>query len=83
MGQTREERERMVKGVEDFVYLLINDVFNGSDTAPLAVAAILEAGSYDLGPKASRMEDPDQWTEEKYRTRAESISSDKGPKGRF
>jgi fructose-bisphosphate aldolase class II len=83
LGQTREERERMVKGVEDFVYLLINDVFNGSDTAPLAVAAILEAGSYDLGPKASRMEDPDQWTEKKYRARAESISSDKGPKGDF
>ncbi|MFH1116197.1 MAG: class II fructose-bisphosphate aldolase [Pseudomonadota bacterium] len=83
LGLPREERERMVKGVEDFVYLLINDVFNGSDTAPLAVDAILKAGSYDLGPKGSRIEDPAEWTEEKFRVRATSIDKDKGPQGNF
>jgi fructose/tagatose bisphosphate aldolase len=83
LGLPRDERERMVKAVEDFVYLLITDVFNGADTAPLAVEAILEAGSYDLGPKASRIEDPAQWTEEKYRKRAVALQADKGPKGDF
>ncbi len=83
LGLPRTERDRMVKGVEDFVYLLIAEVFNGSDTAPLAVEAILEAGSYDLGPKATRIEDPAKWSEEKYRQRAASIGTDKGPKGDF
>lgn len=83
LGLPREERERMVQGVEDFVYLLISDVFNGADTAPIAVEAILKADSYDLGPKASRIEDPAEWTEEKFRKRAEAIDSDKGPQGDF
>lgn len=83
LGLPRAERDRMVKGVEDFVYLLITDVFNGSDTAPLAVEAILEAGSYDLGPKAARIENPAEWTEEKFRKRAASIGSEKGPHGDF
>ncbi|MDQ7783201.1 MAG: class II fructose-bisphosphate aldolase [Desulfomonilaceae bacterium] len=83
LGLPRDERERMVKSVEDFVYLLINDVFNGSDTAPLAVEAVLKAGSFDLGPKASRIEDPADWTEEKFRQKAAAISTDKGPEGDF
>lgn len=83
LGLPRVERERMAKGVEDFVYLLITEVFNGADTAPLALEAILKAGSYDLGPKGSRIEDPAEWTEEKFRKRAEAMDSDKGPKGNF
>ncbi|MBM3302603.1 MAG: class II fructose-bisphosphate aldolase, partial [Deltaproteobacteria bacterium] len=83
LGLPREERERMVKGVEDFIYLLITDVFNGADTAPLAVEAILKAGSYDLGPKASRIEDPAEWTEEKYQKRAATLQAEKGPAGDF
>jgi fructose-bisphosphate aldolase, class II len=83
LGLPREERERMVQGVEDFVYHLITQVFNGHDTAPLAIEAILKAGSYDLGPKASRIEDPAEWTEEKIRKRGESLAGDKGPKGNF
>ncbi len=73
----------MVKGVEDFVYLLITEVFNGADTAPLAIETILKAGSFNLDPKATRIEDPSEWTEAALRKRAESLTSDKGPKGSF
>ena len=82
-AQPAEVRERMAKGVEDFVYELLTNVFNAADTAPLAIEAILEAGSYDLGPKVGRLEDPAQWTEEKIREKAKSLSSDKGPEGDF
>ncbi len=84
LGLAREERERMVQAVEDFVYRLITAVFNGNDTAPLAVEAILKAGSYHLGPKASRMiEDSAQWTEEKIRERGASLGRDRRPEGNF
>jgi fructose-bisphosphate aldolase class II len=83
LGQTREVRDRMAKGVEDFVYGLLTRVFNAQDSAPLAIQAILESGSYDLGVKAERLEDPAEWTEEKIRARAATISSDKGPEGDF
>ena len=82
-AQPAEVRERMAKGVEDFVYELLTNVFNAADTAPLAIEAILEAGSYDLGPKVGRLEDPAEWTEEKIREKAKSLSSDKGPEGDF
>jgi fructose-bisphosphate aldolase, class II len=83
LGRPRDERERMVQAVEDFVYNMIVNVFNGADTAPLAVEAILKAGSYDVGPKTSRIEDPAEWTEEKIRKRAEKLTRDKGPEGNF
>jgi len=83
LGQPRDVRERMVKGVENFIYELLTDVFNANDTAPLAIEAILEADSYDLGPKGERMEDPSDWTEDKIRERAAMISSQKGPEGDF
>jgi fructose-bisphosphate aldolase, class II len=83
LGLPREERERMIQGVEDFVYTLIKDVFNGHDTAPLAIEAILKAGSYDLGPKGSRIEDPAAWTEAKINEKATLLTPDKGPKGNF
>lgn len=83
LGQPREIRERMVKDVEDFVYKLITEVFNGSDTAPLAMEAILKAGSFDLGPKATRIEDPNEWTEEKIREKVKTIAGNKGPHGNF
>ena len=44
LGQSKEFRDRMAKGVEDFVYDLLVNVFNAKDTAPLAVKAILDAG---------------------------------------
>jgi hypothetical protein len=83
LGQSRAVRERMVKRVEDFVYGLLTEVFNAGDTAPLAIEAILEAGSHDLGPKAARMEDPAEWTEERIRAAAAKIDSEKGPEGDF
>ncbi len=83
MGSTRDIRERMAKGVDDFIYTLLMDVFNARDTAPLAIEAILGAGSYDLGPKINRIEDPADWTEKRIKERAKGLSSDKGPEGDF
>ncbi len=83
LGQSSEVRERMTKGVEDFVYDLLVNVFNAQDTAPLAIDAIIKADSNDLGPKCERIEDPAEWTEAKIREKGAAISSDKGPKGQF
>ena len=83
LGQTESVRARMVKRVEDFVYHMLVNVFNAEDTASLAINAILEAGTYDPGTKANRIEDPDEWTPVKIVKRAESITSDKGPEGDF
>jgi hypothetical protein len=83
LGQPGDVRERMAKGVEDFVYELLTNVFNAQDTAPLAIETILNAGSHDLGPKGTRIEDPADWTEEKIREKASKIDADKGPEGDF
>ena len=83
LSQTAEVRERCVKAVEDFVYGLLTNVFNAQDSAPLAYDVIRQAGSYDVGPKASRMEDPAEWTEEKIKSKGAAIESDKGPEGNF
>jgi len=73
----------LAKRVEEFVYNMLVNVFNTENTAPMAVAAILEAGSYDAGPKTDRIENPAEWTPEKIIERAASIQSDKGPQGDF
>jgi len=83
MGQPQAVRERMIKRVEEFIYNMLVNVFNAKDTASLAIKAILEAGTYDPGPKASQIEDPDEWTSEKIIRRSATIVSDKGPKGDF
>jgi fructose-bisphosphate aldolase class II len=83
LSQPNEIRERMCKRVEDFVYTLLVDVFNAEDTASLGIEAILQAGSYDLGHKVDRIEDPAQWTAEKIVERGATIDSDKGPAGDF
>ncbi|MCF6289979.1 MAG: class II fructose-bisphosphate aldolase [Desulfobacterales bacterium] len=83
MGQPRQIRQRMATRVEEFVHRLLVEVFNARDTAPLAVEAILAAGSHDPGPKVGRIEDPGQWTEEKFRRRAGAMDTDKGPRGDF
>ena len=79
----RDIRERMAKGVEDFVFGLLKNVFHADDTAPLAFEAILEAGSFDMGRKGHRIEDPAEWTPEKIRERASLLHSNKGPAGNF
>ncbi|TGU69949.1 ketose-bisphosphate aldolase [Geomonas terrae] len=83
LAQTKEVRERMCKRVEDFAYNLITNVFNSADTAPLAIEAIVKAGSYDLGPKGKRIENPAEWTKEQLPKQAKGLSRDKGPEGNF
>jgi len=83
MGQPRAVRERMARRVENFIYTLLVEVFNAADTARFGVEAILEAGSYDIGPKTGRIESPEQWTEARIRERAAGQATDKGPQGNF
>jgi fructose-bisphosphate aldolase class II len=83
LSQPREIRERMAAGVEEFAYTMMTEVFNARDTAPLAIEAILSAGTFDLGPKAERVEDPADWTEERITARASAMTTDKGPAGNF
>ena len=83
LRQPREIRERMAKGVEEFVYTLLIDVFNAADTAELGIETILAAGSHDPGPKAQRLEDPAEWTKDKIKEKASALDSDKGPAGDF
>ncbi|MDF1614947.1 class II fructose-bisphosphate aldolase [Desulfurivibrio dismutans] len=82
-GQPAAVRQRMCKAVEDFVYKLLTDVFSAEDTAEAALAEIIQQGSYDLGPKAERLEDPAQWTGDKIAAKAATLDSDKGPAGDF
>lgn len=83
LAQPREIRERMVQRVEDFTFKMMTEVFNARDTAPLAIEAILTAGSYDLKPKTGRLEDPAEWTDAKIAERAASLDTDKGAAGNF
>jgi fructose-bisphosphate aldolase class II len=83
LAQPSEVRNRMAQRVEEFVYKMLTDVFNCKDTAPIAVDEILNAGTFDPGPKASRIEDPARWTPEKIKERAAHIESEKGPEGNF
>jgi fructose/tagatose bisphosphate aldolase len=83
MGQPQAIRTRMARRVEDFVYNLLVNVFNAEDTAPIAIRTILEAGSYDPGPKCQRLEDPADWTGEKISAMAAELGTDKGPDGDF
>jgi fructose-bisphosphate aldolase class II len=83
LGQPQNVRDRMVKRVKDFVYNMLVNVFNAQDTAPLVVEGIHRAGGYDPGPKAQRIESPDEWTAAKIRERATAIDNDKGPQGDF
>jgi fructose-bisphosphate aldolase class II len=83
LAQPEEVRERMAKGVEEFTYKMMTKVFYCQDTAPLAIEAILKAGSHDLGPKATRIENPAEWTEAKIIERAFHLGKDKGPAGKF
>ncbi|MFZ5569790.1 MAG: class II fructose-bisphosphate aldolase [Thermodesulfobacteriota bacterium] len=83
LGQAADIRERMIDRVEAFVYNLLVSVFNASDTAPLAVEAILKAGSHDAGAKAGRIESPREWTPAQIAEKAAKLTGDKGPSGNF
>ncbi|MDY0131509.1 MAG: class II fructose-bisphosphate aldolase [Desulforegulaceae bacterium] len=83
MGIEKEVKEQMAKRVEDLAYDYLVNVFNAKDTADYAINEILEKGGHDPGPKASRIEDPNEWTKEKIIEKAKLITSDKGPEGNF
>jgi len=83
LAQPRSIRKRMVKRVEEFVTTMLVDVLKSRNTAPLAIDAILEAGSFDAGVKSRRIEDPAQWGPDKIAERAAAISRDRSPEGDF
>lgn len=83
MVQPKKYRDRMAKGVEDFVYTLLTDVFYAKDTAPIIIDAILEAQSHDPGQKAEKIEKKSDWTKEKIIEKALKFDTDKGPGGNF
>lgn len=83
MSQDRKIRDRMCKRVEDFTYGMLKNVFNCGDTAPIVLEAIISAGACDPGPRASRIEHPDDWTPGKIREKGGSIIRDRGKEGDF
>ena len=83
LAQPRKVRLRMAERVEQFVYNMLVNVLNCKDTAPIAVEEILAAGSHDPGPKAQRLEDPENWSESRIRDRGAAIERDRGEAGNF
>ncbi len=83
LSQPREIRERMVDGVEAFAYGMMKDVLNSGDSDLFAIEAILKAGTYDLGSKSGRIEDPAAWSESNITEKAALLNPDKGPAGHF
>ncbi|MCG8472497.1 MAG: class II fructose-bisphosphate aldolase [Desulfobacterales bacterium] len=83
LGQSRDVRERMEKRVEEFAYTLLTGVFNATGTGSLCVEDIVECGSFNPGPKAEVIEDKSEWTVEKIREKAATITTDKGPDGDY
>lgn len=73
LAQPKEIRDRMEADVEDFVYDLLANCFNATDTASLAIEEILSAGSFDLGTKGKQIEDPKEWTRDKIMERAQAL----------
>ncbi|PID74806.1 MAG: ketose-bisphosphate aldolase, partial [Desulfobacterales bacterium] len=83
LSQPANVRERMVGLVDDFVYKMLTDVFNAAGTGTIAKELIMKAGSYDLGPKATKIENEADWTKELIIERARTLDADKGPEGDF
>ncbi|WP_299976590.1 class II fructose-bisphosphate aldolase [Desulfobacula sp.] len=81
--QPKEIRDRMAKDVEKFVYDLLTNVFNTTDTAQIVIDEILKNKSHDPGFKAEKIESKDEWTKEKIIEKASNITADKGPAGDF
>lgn len=83
LSQPKEIRERMEKRIEDFSFNLLTKVFNATDTADIAIDEINKAGTFDPGPKATRIESPAEWTKEEIIRKAALLNTDKGPDGDF
>ena len=82
-AQDAPVRERMVKNVENFVFTLLTEVFNATDTADLVKKQIFETQSYMPDFKAKTIEQKNEWTREKIIEKASHITADKGPEGNF
>ena len=83
LAQPKEIRDRMAENVEEFVYGLLTNVFNTTDTAQIVIDEILKNRSHDPGFKAEKIESKSEWTKEKIIEKALNITSDKGPAGDF
>jgi len=83
LAQPKEIQDRMIKGIEDFVYNMLVNVFSAENTSDIIKELILKTGSYDAGDKAKKIEDKENWTKEKIITKASTISTNKGSYGDF
>ncbi|MBU8848307.1 MAG: class II fructose-bisphosphate aldolase [Desulfobacterales bacterium] len=83
LTQPKKIRDRMAENVEEFVYGLLTNVFNTTDTAQIVIDEILKNRSHDPGFKAEKIESESEWTKEKIMEKALNITSDKGPAGDF
>jgi len=83
LAQPKEIRDRMAKDVEEFVFGLLTNVFNTTDTARIVIDEILKSLSHNPGFKAETIESKNDWTKEKILEKASNITSDKGPDGDF
>jgi len=83
LAQPKDIRDRMARGVEDFVFNMLVNVFNAQDTAPIAIEDIINTGSSDPGPKCTSTEKPEEWTKEEIIRKGALIQTDKGSSGNF
>lgn len=83
LSQPASIRERMAKEVENFVFTLLTEVFNATDTADAVKTKILKTQSHFPGFKTETIEKKSDWTQEKIIKKASMIISDKGPDGNF
>ena len=83
LAQEASVRDRMIKGVEEFVFTLLTDVFNATDTADEVKKLILETQSHFPGSRAQKIEKEEDWTRELIFEQASKIIVDKGPDGDF
>lgn len=83
LAQPKEIRDRMARGVEDFVFNMLVNVFNAQDTAQIAIEDIIMTGSPDPGPKCTRIEKPEAWTKEEIIRKGGLIQTEESPGGNF
>ncbi len=77
MSQSKKIKERMTKGVEEFAYNLIKNIFNSENTASLVYENIIEAGSYNAKSRAVKIENKKDWTPEKITFKASLLKTSK------
>ena len=82
-AQPKAIQDRMIKGVEDFVYNMLVNVFNAENTSDIVKKLIVSVGSYDAGPKADKIEKADDWTKAKLIASAAEMATAQGLDGNF